>query len=87
LPKQKRSLNFEIIESNLAEAAEQLEKLRTLASSGKLSEEELQIGLLHAYHHANFSWNISYVSTAKYASLTQRQFKRWGRYPAKIERL
>ena len=49
----KRKLDIETIVRNLAEAAEELEKLRTRASNGELNEANLQIGLLHAYHHLN----------------------------------
>ena len=52
-----------------------------------LSVEALQVGLLHAYHHLNFAWNIRNVPTEQYAKLTQKQFKRWGKYPSRIERL
>ena len=36
-----------------------------------LSVEALQVGLLHAYHHLNFAWNIRNVPTEQYAKLTQ----------------
>ena len=87
MPAKRKHLNLEIIGSNLAEAMEELERLRNLASTGKLREEELQIGLLHAYHHLNFAWNIRHVATRQYAKLSQRQFERWGRYPSKIEKV
>ena len=59
----KRSLNIEIIVSNLTEASEELEKLRARASNVELNEANLQVGLLHAYHHLNFAWNIRHVTT------------------------
>jgi hypothetical protein len=83
----RKKLNLEIIKSNLSEAREELEKLERKAKNGELTEEELQIGLRHAYHHLNFSWNIRQISTSQYASLTQAQFDRWGRYPSEIETL
>ena len=87
MPAKRTRLNLKIIGGNLAEAIEELEGLSNLASNGRLREEELQIGLLHAYHHLNFAWNIRYVATQQYAKLTQRQFERWGRYPSKIEKV
>jgi len=63
VPAKRKRLNLEIIGGNLAEAIEELKGLRNLASNGKLREEKLQIGLLHAYHHLNFAWNIKYVAT------------------------
>ena len=83
----KKSMNPEIVASNLAEAIQQLEELRTGAANGTRGEEAFQIGLLHAYHHLNFSWNIRYVATSQYANLTKRQFNRWGKYPSNIEKL
>lgn len=81
----RKKLNLEIIKSNLSEAREELERLERQAAAGALSEVELQIGLQHAYHHLNFSWNIRRIPTKQYASLTQEEFDRWGRYPSKIE--
>jgi hypothetical protein len=81
----KKRLNRRIIASNLAEAIEQLERLRDLASTGRLNIAQLQVGLAHAYHHLNFAWNIRFASTSQYAALTDSQFKRWGRYPSGIE--
>jgi len=74
----KRPFNRKIIKSNLSEAIEQLQKLEHKAIEGELSEVELQIGLLHAYFHLNFAWNIRRVSTSEYTSLTQEQFDAWG---------
>ncbi len=85
--KKAKGLNFEIIASNLSEAAGELQRLRKHASASDLSVEALQVGLLHAYHHLNFAWNIRNVPTEQYAKLTQKQFKRWGKYPSRIERL
>ena len=83
----RKRLNRKIIAGNLAEAIEELEELQNSASNGSLTEVELTVGLLHAYHHLNFAWNIRHVPTAQYAKLTQRQFDRWGKYPSEIERL
>jgi hypothetical protein len=82
-----RKLNLEIIKSNLAEAKEEVEKLERNAANGNLEEWELQLGLQHAYHHLNFSWNIRRIPTAQYANLSQEEFDKWGRYPSDIESL
>jgi len=87
MPKKRKRLNRKIIESNIGEAAEELQRLRDLATKGKLNEAQLQVGLCHAYHHLNFAWNIRYVTTPQYRKLTQRQFERWGKYPSEIETL
>jgi hypothetical protein len=83
----RRPFNREIIRSNISEAIEELQKLERKALKGELCEEELQIGLLHAYHHINFVWNIRRISTYEYSHLTQEQFEAWGKYPAEIEKL
>lgn len=85
--KEVKQLNFEIMESNLAEAIEQLQKLRTEAANETLTAVDFQIGLLHAYHHINWSWNTRHVETSKYANRTRKHFKKWGKYPSKIEDL
>jgi len=83
----RKHLNLEIIQSNLSEAIEELETLRDLASTGELNEADFQVRLCHVYHHLNFAWNIKHVPTEMYAKLTKSQFKRWGKYPSKIETL
>jgi hypothetical protein len=87
MPAKRKRLNFAIIQSNLSEAVEELQGLERKAAKEKLTEAEFQVGLLHAYHHLNFSWNIRHRTTEEYASLTEKQFKEWGRYPKAIERL
>ena len=82
--KRRRPFNREIIGSNIAEAIEELQTLERKASAGDLSEEQLQVGLQHAYHHLNFAWNVLRVSTSEYAQLTQHNLKKWGKYPADI---
>jgi hypothetical protein len=72
---------------NLAEAMGELKRLQDLSVKGKLHIGHLQVGLLHAYHHLHFAWNIRYIRTPVYAKLTKRQFDRWGKYPKAIEKL
>jgi hypothetical protein len=83
----KRHLNHTLIKSNLGEAIEELARLQNLASERKLSVEDFQVRLCHAYHHLNFAWNIRYLPTIQYRSMTQRQFERWGKYPSEIATL
>jgi hypothetical protein len=71
----------------LAEAIEELEKLRDSAARKELKEEQLYVGLQHAYHHINFAWNIRRISTSEYARITNAQFNRWGKYPKEIEEM
>jgi hypothetical protein len=87
VPTQRKRLNRRIIASNPADAIEELQRLHQLSTTGKLNQAEFQVGLGHAYHHLNFAWNIRFVPTAEYAALTGSKFKRWGRYPSKIEQL
>lgn len=85
MPKRKGRLNLQIVRSNIAEAIEELQKLELRASIGDLHEEELQVGLCHAYYHLNFAWNIRRVAMREYANLSKTQFDEWGRYPSDIE--
>jgi hypothetical protein len=81
----RRPFNRKIIGSNISEARDELNKLLMKIEAGGLHEVELQVGLLHAYHHMNFAWNIRRVATSRYASLTQEEFETWGKYPSDIE--
>jgi hypothetical protein len=63
------------------------QKLQRKAADGELVEEELQVGLQHAYHRVNFAWNVRRISTSEYSKLTQSQFESWGRYPTGIKEL
>ena len=81
----RRPLNREIIGSNISEARDELNNLLMKIEAGGLQEAELQVGLLHAYHHLNFAWNIRRVATSRYALLTQQEFETWGIYPSDIE--
>lgn len=81
-----RPLNATIIGSNISEARDELTKLLQKLETGTLNEAVLQVGLRHAYHHLNFAWNIRRVSTSRYASLTQKEFEEWGKYPSDIDR-
>jgi hypothetical protein len=85
MPAKRKRLNRQIIASNLAEAIEELAGLNFKAIHGGLTEVQLAIGLQHAHHHLNFAWNIRNVPTTQYANLTDRQFKRWGKYPADMD--
>jgi len=85
MPSRKRPLNLNIVRSNLAEALEEIQKLERRAAAGELHEEELQVGLSHAYRHLNFAWNVRRVTSREYTKLTDHQFREWGRYPAEIE--
>jgi hypothetical protein len=80
-----RPLNTKLVGGNIAEANEQLARLLRTILTGKLSEEELAVGLRHAYSHLNFAWNIRRVPTSEYANLTQEQFEEWGKYPSDID--
>ena len=77
-----KRLNWKIIESNLREAREELEKLESqIGAATKPTEIELEFSLRHAYHHLNCSWNIRHTRTAKYRNLTEEDFRNWGKFP------
>ena len=78
----RRPFNRKLIRSNIAEAIEELQKLERKATNGELLEEELQVGLQHAYHHLNFAWNVRRIPTSEYSRMSQTQLERWGAYPA-----
>ena len=80
-----KTLNYQIMLSNINEALDELENIKSKLSDHSISEVELQIALRHTYHHMNFAWNIRYTPTEKYAKLSDKDFEKWGKYPAEIE--
>lgn len=87
MPAKRKPMNFKIIQTNLSEAVEELQGLERKAAKEELTVEAFQIGLLHAYLHLNTAWNVKYRTTEEYISLTDKQFKQWGKYPKGIERV
>ena len=79
-------INWKIINSNISEARSQLQDIeKRIAKGNSLDEDELSIDLQHAYHHLNFAWNARYISTKRFANLTDEDFAKWGKYPIDIE--
>ncbi len=84
----RKPFNRELVRSNLAEAIEELQELERRAAEGTLVEGHFQVGLLHAYHHLNFAWNIRRISHSDFGRSIEEQFEKWGAYPgADIEDL
>jgi hypothetical protein len=81
-----KSLNREVILSNVTEAREELEKMEALLRSDEeLTEGELFVMFGHAFHHLNFAWNARRVADEDYRGLTNKDFNEWGRFPTDIE--
>ena len=79
-------LNWRIIASNIAEAREQLQAIEQRVEAGELpNEAELEIAIRHAYHHLNCAWNVRHTSTKRYASLSDDDFREWGRFPQGLD--
>ena len=73
-----KKINWETICGDIAEAREELQKIEAEIKAKKpLCVEDLQIILQHVYHHVNFALNCRYVSTDKYATMTDVEFKQW----------
>ena len=80
-----KKLNWQIIKSNISEAKQELEKLESQIESGKKPDlVELQISLQHAYHHINFAWNVRNKTLKEYQKFTDKDFKKFGKYPIDI---
>ena len=83
-----KPINWETILSDIAEARSELEMIEKDVKSGTPpSEIDFKVRLRHAYHHVNFAWNCRHVATTNYASMSDKDFKKWGRYPKDIEKL
>jgi hypothetical protein len=77
-----KRLNWRIIQANIREAAEELERIESrIASTKRPDEVELEIFLRHAYHHLNTAWHARHAATKKYKNLTDSDFKKWGMFP------
>lgn len=87
MPGKRKRLNRQNIASNLEEAIEQIRRLHTHASERNLKEEELQVGLLHAYHHLNWASNTRRIPESELKCFTPGQYRKWGKYPTGIEDL
>ncbi len=81
-----KAINWETILSDIAEARDELQKIEAEVKAHKAPcVEELQARLQHVYRHVNFAWNCRHVSTARYAKMTDSEFKQWAAYPKGIE--
>jgi hypothetical protein len=79
-------INWRTIKVDIAEARGQLQDIeKRIKKRDFPSEPEFQIMLQHAYHHLNFAWNARHKTTKQYASLSDADFKTWGKYPRDIE--
>lgn len=79
---QMKRLNWKVIQSNIQEAREALEKLESqISSSTKPNEVEFELSIRHAYHHLNTAWNARHAETEKYRNITDADFKTWGLFP------
>jgi hypothetical protein len=78
-------INWKIIAGDIKEAREQLKQIeKAIADKDYPSEGGLLVMLEHAYHHLNFAWNTRRISTKHYASMTDKEFNKWGKIPTEI---
>jgi hypothetical protein len=78
-------MNWKIIAGDIKEAREQLKQIeKAIADKDYPSEGGLLVMLEHAYHHLNFAWNTRRISTKHYASLTDKEFNKWGKFPKEV---
>ncbi len=83
-----KRLNWKVIQSNIQEAREALEKLETqIASSNKPAEVEFELSIRHAYHHLNTAWNARRTGTDNYRNMSDEDFKKWGLFPTGLDDL
>jgi hypothetical protein len=79
-------MNWKAITMNLSEAREELARLEGLAAAPtRRSAGGLEVGLAHAYRHLNVAWHVRRVPMSRYATLTDADFNRWGRFPKDLE--
>ena len=77
-------MNKPWIAFHLQEALEELQRtLRELADD-EFDEEELRVGLEHAYHHLNTAWNSRSESDERTAEGAEADFDRWRTFPTDL---
>jgi hypothetical protein len=76
MPKLAKTIRYD-----LADCAEELQKLISHIDDRTLEESEFQIGMQHAFHHLNFAWNARHWPLKRYRMCTQRDFNQAGRFP------
>ena len=82
-----KKINCEIIQPNISEAREQLSNLeKQIKSKKKPNIAEFQIALQHAYHHLNFAWKIRHKTTSWYNKMTNKEFRKYGKYPKDMDK-
>jgi hypothetical protein len=83
-----KKINWETIAGDISEAREELEKIEADVKAGRAPcLEAFQVQLQHVYHHVNFAWNCRYVSTDRYAQMTNTDFKKWSKYSKDVENI
>ena len=78
-------LNRNVIQENMAEAIEELQRLLAKLAAGKLDESEYEVGMQHAFHHLNFAWNTRYWPMKRHKKLSKADFKKGSQYPRDLE--
>lgn len=89
----KKSLNLELLEFHVREAAGELDSLLRrirfmlgrqdadgklqVDAWGPITETSLEVSLAHAYHHMNFAWNVRNKTTKE----ADRHFDRDEKFP------
>lgn len=79
-------MNWKIVLWNIAEAREELQRLEKAieAAGQERSQEFLEVGLGHAYHHLNFAWRARHWTIARYRAITQLEFDSFGQFPRDV---
>jgi hypothetical protein len=80
------TVNARSVRENLVEAQEQLDEIiRDLDSGAIADEDKLLVPLQHVYFHLNFAWNTRRSPDGKVIECAQRDFDRWGKFPAGLD--
>ena len=76
------TLNWRCIQTDLAEAKEELDDiLAALEGEGGMDEYDYLVRLQHAYGHLSIAWNARRSTLETYRRMSQRDFTRWRKLP------
>jgi len=71
---------------NLRQAAEAIsDAISEIQADTNYSEAELQITMMHIYHHLNTGWNARHASEERVAECGPADFRSWRQFPADLD--
>jgi hypothetical protein len=81
----KKITNLYMMEKNISEAQNELNKILELISDKDIKDERIKGLFEHAYHHLNFAWNTRNISKEMCMKVTMADLNEWSKFPEDID--